>query len=409
MWNGLLHRMLTEFVRTGTLDLTYPDGTTRRYGIGRPRVGVVLRDASLPRRLVMSPDLAAGEGYMDGTLLVRDDDLSAFMELGYVNSTEENDIWWRRLADSAAAALRLVQQVNPAGRAQRNVAHHYDLSGELFDLFLDRDRQYSCGYFPKGTESLDEAQALKKRHIARKLLIRPGLRVLDIGCGWGGLAITLAQDYGARVTGITLSSEQLEVARRRVAEAGMSDRVEIRLQDYRDVTGRFDRIVSVGMFEHVGLPGYGSYFNQVHDLLTPDGIALVHTIGRSSYPRASSPWILKYIFPGGYVPSLSEVARAIERQGLWLADIEVWRLHYARTLRHWHDRFTANAQAARSLYDERFVRMWRFYLLACEASFVHGTQCVFQFQLSRRVDAVPVTRDYLYTDDDRDVAGLAAQ
>ena len=295
------------------------------------------------------------------------------------------------------------------GRSRANVAHHYDLSGELYDLFLDTDRQYSCAYFRRPDMTLEEAQAAKKHHIAGKLLIEPGMKVLDIGCGWGGMGLTLARDYGAEVTGVTLSTEQYNMANKRAEEAGLADRCKFELMDYRDVQGQFDRIVSVGMFEHVGIPHYEEYFRTVKRLLTDDGIALIHTIGRSDPPGTTSPWILKYIFPGGYCPALSEAMRPIENQDLFATDVEVWRLHYAETLRHWHDRFMANIDRARELYDERFCRMWRYYLLACEMTFRHNRQVVFQFQITKQQDAVPLTRDYLYCPDDKDDLRHAAE
>jgi cyclopropane-fatty-acyl-phospholipid synthase len=256
--------------------------------------------------------------------------------------------------------------------------------------------QYSCAYFRRPDDSLDLAQAQKKALIAAKLRLQPGMRVLDIGCGWGGMALTLAQDYGVRVLGVTLSEEQHRVATARAREAGLADRVEFRLMDYRDVTGPFDRIVSVGMFEHVGVPHYDTYFAHVHDLLAEDGVALIHTIGRAAPPSATGPWVRKYIFPGGYVPALSEMMAAVERHDLWPTDIEVLRLHYAETLRHWHERFMAEVEAITALYDARFVRMFRYYLLGSEMAFRHGRQCVFQVQLARQRDAVPLTRDYLW-------------
>ena len=280
--------------------------------------------------------------------------------------------------------------------AQRNVAHHYDLSGDLYDLFLDDDRQYSCAYFKTPQDSLEHAQTQKKAHIARKLLLKPGMSVLDIGCGWGGLALTLARDHGVNVVGVTLSREQYAVASRRAQEQGLANQVEFRLQDYRHVPEQYDRIVSVGMFEHVGAPHFRTFFRGLNKRLRRDGIALLHTIGRSGPPSVTSPWINKYIFPGGYVPALSETASAIEQERLRITDVEVLRLHYAQTLKHWHDRFMTNIDAASALYDARFCRMWRFYLVASELTFRLRDQVVFQIQLSHDQTAVPLTRDYLY-------------
>lgn len=399
MWTGIFDAFLNHLLREGDLRITFPDGRTRRYGDGSGQpVAVTLHDPALPRKIILSPDMAVGEGYMDGRLTIADDDLYGFLTLAVRNMAAQGDPWFRRPMIWARHALRYVQQFNPATRARSNVAHHYDLSGELYDLFLDRDRQYSCAYFRDPDMTLDAAQEAKKHHIAKKLLIEPGMRVLDIGCGWGGMGLTLARDHGAEVLGVTLSQEQHAEANRRAEEAGLADRCTFKLMDYRDVTGQFDRIVSVGMFEHVGVPHYEEYFRNVRDRLKQDGIALIHTIGRSDPPGTTSPWILKYIFPGGYVPALSEAIAPIERQYLFATDIEVWRLHYAQTLRTWHDRFMANIDRARDLYDERFCRMWRYYLIACELTFRYNYQVVFQFQLTKEQDAVPLTRDYLYRD-----------
>jgi cyclopropane-fatty-acyl-phospholipid synthase len=355
-----------------------------------------MQDPDLPRNLVRNPDLAVGEAYMNGGLTIDGDDLRGFLKLSIRNLTAATDLWWQRPVTGARRGLRKLGQWNPVGRAQMNVAHHYDLSAELYDLFLDADRQYSCAYFSRPGMTLDQAQKAKKAHIARKLLIEPGMRVLDIGCGWGGMALTLARDHGARVTGVTLSTEQLKIARARARAEGLEDRVEFRLMDYRHVTERFDRIVSVGMFEHVGAPHFREYFRHVHTLLGPNGVALIHTIGRIQPPGATSPWIARYIFPGGYCPALSEVMAAVEHEGLYQTDVEIWRLHYAETLRHWFDRFEARIDEARALYDDRFCRMWRYYLAASEMTFRHGRQAVFQLQLAHDQTAVPLTRDYLY-------------
>jgi len=396
MWDRVLDGMLRQFFVSGALDLTYPDGTTRRYGPGQAAdVQITLTDPALLRRLVLSTELALGEGYMDGTVRLAGDDLDGFFQL-IVGNAAQSDAWWRRWSTRLRKAKRWLDQNNPAHKARANVAHHYDLSGALYDLFLDADRQYSCAYFSDPDMTLEAAQAAKKHHIAAKLCLAPDMEVFEIGCGWGGMALTLAQDYGVRVLGVTLSEEQHKIATERAARAGLSDRVRFELRDYRAVTGEFDRIVSVGMFEHVGIPHYGEYFDVVRDRLKPDGVALIHTIGRAAPPGATSPWITKYIFPGGYCPSLSEMSAAVERSGLYPTDVEIWRLHYAETLRHWHDRFMANEDRARALYDDRFCRMWRYYLKASEHTFRHNRQCVFQMQMARKQDAVPLTRNYLY-------------
>ncbi|HPD91156.1 MAG: class I SAM-dependent methyltransferase [Rhodobacter sp.] len=396
MWNRWIDRFLSRLVKTGTLDLTAPDGTTRRYGTGAPVVAVHVHTPDALRQLATNPHLALGETYMQGTLTIAGDDLHGLLELVLRNIMLGHDSAANRARQTIRDLTRGISQRNQARRARRNVAHHYDLSAALYDLFLDEDRQYSCAYFRTPDDTLEQAQAQKKAHIARKLGLEPGMRVLDIGCGWGGMALTLARDFGVDVTGVTLSEEQLKIARQRAQAAGLNDRVRFELTDYRAVTGPFDRIVSVGMFEHVGAPNFRTYFQKVHDLLTPDGVALIHTIGRFTPPGSTNPWIAKYIFPGGYIPALSETMAAIEHTGLVSTDVEVWRLHYARTLRHWHDRFMARRDEAARLYDERFVRMWKFYLVASEQTFRHAGQCVFQVQLARRQEAVPLTRDYLY-------------
>jgi cyclopropane-fatty-acyl-phospholipid synthase len=399
MWRHLLDRLVRGVVVEGRLDLTLPDGSTHRYGTGtEPPVHVTITDPALIRRFVVAPDMALGDGYMDGGLTVAGDDIAGLLALMSRNLMGGRGDGWRYPLTGLQRRLRHLVERNRPQRARANVAHHYDLSAALYALFLDADRQYSCAYFRSPEDTLEQAQAQKKAYIARKLCLSPGLRVLDIGCGWGGLAITLAREHGARVLGVTLSQEQHAIATARVAEAGLADRVEIRLTDYRKVTGQFDRIVSVGMFEHVGVPHYREYFAKVRDLLTPDGVALIHTIGRMGQPGITSPWITRYIFPGGYVPSLSEVMPAVQASALYTTDIEVWRLHYAETLRHWRQRFESNIDAIRALYDDRFCRMWRYYLVASEMGFREGGQCVFQIQLARRQDAVPLTRDYLYAE-----------
>lgn len=397
MWERAFEGAVRAIIRRGTLHVTLPGGGrfTAGDGTGAP-VSVHLSDPSLPRRIALDPELAVGEGYTDGTLTIEGDDLRGFLDLAIGNIWSGGSSFWQRRMGGMRRGLRRMAQYNPAARARANVAHHYDLSHELYELFLDADLQYSCAYFRHPCDTLERAQAQKKAHIAAKLLIEPGMHVLDIGCGWGGMALTLARDHGASVTGITLSEEQHAIATRRAAEAGLSDRVEFRLSDYRELDGSFDRIVSVGMFEHVGVPHYDTYFEQVRDRLAPDGVALIHTIGRSGPPGTTNAWVSKYIFPGGYVPALSEFSAAIERTGLTTTDVEIWRLHYAETLRHWHERFVEREARAQALYDARFCRMWRYYLIASELTFRHGAQVVFQAQIAHRKDAVPITRDYLH-------------
>ena len=382
MWTKALDKLLRHFFLKGQLRITFPDGQIHTYGDGQngPSVAVHLLDDSLPRKIVLSPHLAVGEGYMDGLFTIEDDDLHGFLSLAMSNIAKQGQPWFRRPLEVGRNMSRRLQQFNPVSRARANVAHHYDLTGELYDLFLDEDRQYSCAYFRDPDMTLEEAQNAKKHHIARKLLIKPGMRVLDIGCGWGGMGLTLARDYA-----------------------------KFELLDYREVTGQFDRIVSVGMFEHVGVPHYNTFFADVRNLLQPDGIALIHTIGRSQPPGSTSPWIRKYIFPGGYAPALSETMAAVEYQSLVATDIEVWRLHYAETLKHWYQRFMSNIDKAHELFDDRFCRMWRYYLISSELTFRHSNQVVFQLQLTRDQAVVPLTRDYLYVPQTPDEVQSAAE
>ncbi len=403
MFQKALDAVFRTLIRRGRLHVVWPDGSSSIYGEApgaRPEARFAFRSERAVKRLLLNPELAAGELYMEGELApVGGSDLFAVLDLLTLNTislprTSFFVINARRLL---AHARRRVDQFNPARKARRNAAHHYDLSHTLYDLFLDRDRQYSCAYFPTGNETLEEAQNAKKRHIAAKLLLdRPGLSVLDIGCGWGGLALTLARDYGATVTGITLSSEQLAVARARAEEEGLADRVSFELMDYRAVPGQFDRIVSVGMFEHVGVDHYRTFFKVVANRLKRDGVALLHTIGRTGPPGATNAWIAKYIFPGGYTPAMSEIMPPIEHSGLAVTDVEVLRRHYAQTLRAWLRRFQAHRDEIAALYDERFCRMWEFYLIGAERSFEREEIEVFQVQLGFPGGAdIPLTRDYI--------------
>ena len=394
-----LDKMLMSLWRDGALQVVMPSGNTYNYGtsIGDP-VTVRLHGTATVRHLALNPELALGESYMNGQLTIDGDDLQELLALVVRNVQRgaQRRVWWQKPLLKSRSVLRWLAQNNFAERARGNVAHHYDLSESLYDLFLDDDRQYSCGYFKDPTETLDQAQTQKKEHIARKLMIEPGMSVLDIGCGWGGMALTLAKDYGARVVGITLSKEQHAYATELAKREGLTDRIDFRLCDYRSIDETFDRIVSIGMFEHVGLRHFHAYFQTIRERLSPDGVALIHTIGLTAPATGTNPWIAKYIFPGGYVPTASEVMTAVENARLWTTDIECWRLHYAYTLRHWYNRFQANEEEVAAMYDDRFVKMWRFYLAACEQTFRNGPQAVFQFQLSRNVDAVPLSRDYLY-------------
>ena len=395
---GLLDRFLRQFIVVGRLTVRWPDGSSTTYaGTPGPDAAMALADAATVRRIMLNPALAVGEAYMAGGLMPLDCSLYELLDVLVTNQMRSADVSTLGLRNMLARMTKRLAQFNPASRSRRNVAHHYDLNGRLYSLFLDRDRQYSCAYFLHGDETLEDAQAAKKRHIAAKLCLdRPDLDVLDIGCGWGGLALTLARDYGARVTGITLSIEQLTEATARAAAEGLSDRVKFELIDYRAIDRKFDRIVSVGMFEHVGMVHFDSFFEVIKRSLAPDGVALVHAIGRFSPPDATSAWIAKYIFPGGYCPSLSEVFPAIERSGLFTTDAEILRLHYAETLRHWRRRFAANRDAITTIYDERFSRMFEFYLAVSEISFRCDSLMVFQIQLANSQTAVPLTRDYIH-------------
>ncbi|MBM3568432.1 MAG: class I SAM-dependent methyltransferase [Alphaproteobacteria bacterium] len=398
----LLATILRRLVGRGTLDIAVGAGPLRRFGSGEePWVAVRVADRRTLWSLVLDPELRFGEAYTDGRLTIERGDIHALCDLALRNWPRGKPWGWTPWA-RLRSHWSCWRQRNSASQARRNVAHHYDLDGRLYELFLDSDRHYSCGYFRDPEETLEAAQRNKLELIAAKLAIdRPG-RVLDIGSGWGGLALHLARATGSEVLGITLSAEQHAAASQRALQTGLADRVRFELKDYRAVEGRFDRIVSVGMFEHVGVPQYRAFFDAAARLLSDDGVMLLHSIGRTTRPSVNNPWMERYIFPGGYVPALSEVMAAIEPSGLMVADIEVLRLHYAETLRHWRARFLANRAKAQALYDERFVRMWEFYLAGCEAAFRHAGLVVFQIQLTKRADAVPLTRDYLLRVDEHD-------
>jgi cyclopropane-fatty-acyl-phospholipid synthase len=396
----LLRFFLSQFIRRGSVTFTTSSGATFTCGDGTGQpVSVKFLTAEAERRLLLDPELAIGEIYTDGDFIVENGSIADLL----ATALDQPDMvprwsrvrWWLRYL------IRHWQQFNPPARSKRNVASHYDLDGRLYRLFLDADMQYSCAYFETPDSTLDDAQLAKKRHIAAKLLVKPGHRVLDIGSGWGGLGLYLAGMTGANVTGVTLSEEQLSVSNARASELNLTGCAEFRLQDYRETPGPFDRVVSVGMFEHVGVDYYDTYFKRCAELLADDGVMVLHSIGRSEGPGITNPWIAKYIFPGGYIPALSEVLPAIERSGLLVDDIEVLRLHYAETLKSWRERFLARREEAAKLYDERFVRMWEFYLASSEMSFRKQNVMVFQIQISKRQGVVPITRDYIAREEQR--------
>ncbi len=399
---ALVNTVLDRLVKRGNLAVVHPDGHVRHFGDGKgEEVRFRITSTGWALKLLFDPDLKFGEAYMDGGIVMEKGSIYDLLLLLMDNVKNNGGPAGFTIPSFLRGLKRRLQQFNPRGRAKRNVAHHYDLDGRLYELFLDSDRQYSCAYFERADASLHEAQLAKKRHLAAKLMIRPGMRVLDIGCGWGGLALYLAEVCQARVVGITLSEEQYDVARARARQRGLEDRVEFRLQDYRDINESFDRIVSVGMFEHVGVNHYPAFFSKVRELLTPDGIAVLHSINRADGPGVTSAWIDRYIFPGGYIPALSEVIPVIEREGLIISDVEILRLHYAETLRCWRERFVSQWEKARALYDERFCRMWEFYLAASEVMFRTGLMNNFQIQMVRDQQAVPMTRDYMFEEEER--------
>lgn len=392
-----LRYILDRLITTGDLNLI--DADDRNYGFGDhsgPPVVARIADKWTEIRLALNPMLAIGEAYMDGRLIIEQGTIYDLLEIILKNLASIRWPRWLKLIDDARSLTRPLQNYNPVRRAKRNVAHHYDLDGSLYDLFLDADRQYSCAYFETDRTPLDEAQAAKKRHLAAKLNLRDGLKILDIGSGWGGLALYLAQTAHVEVTGITLSDEQLKISRERARAMGLSLAVKFELCDYRNLEGKFDRIVSVGMFEHVGTTHYRSFFDKIGKLLGDDGVAVLHSIGRFGGPASTNPFIAKYIFPGGYIPALSEVFPPIERERLVVTDLEILRLHYASTLRHWRQRFRASWHVAADKFGERFCRMWEMYLAAAETGFRYQNLMVFQLQLTKDQKVLPFTRDYMH-------------
>jgi cyclopropane-fatty-acyl-phospholipid synthase len=395
----LLSNLLGKFIRKGTLRFYDAGGQLHVFG-GRqpgPTVTARLHDAALEKKLFTNPELYAAEAYMDGKLTFEEGSgVHDFLMLFSVNRQALYSYGSQRVMQKIWRALRRWHQANPIGAAAKNARHHYDVSSELYQLFLDKQMQYSCAYFrDPENETLEQAQQNKLIHATTKLQLKPGMTVAEIGSGWGGFAIHLARETGAHVTAINVSPEQLKVSRERAQEAGVAELIDFRELDYRNLRGKFDRVVSVGMMEHVGIGHFDEYFWTVRDLLKDDGYAFIHCIGRMSVPGTTGPFIRKYIFPGAYVPALSEVFAATERNGLWVADNEILRLHYYYTCQHWRKRFAANREAAKRIYDERFCRMWEWYLSAVELEFLHGSHMVFQLLLAKTRDAVPITRDFM--------------
>jgi len=400
---ALIDTFLSRLIRRGQLTLIHANGRQTTFGTPSDALQPVtmrFTDNGVIRHIVRDPSLGAAEMFMAGRLVLERGDILALLTLALANNPWEEDdsaLNPTLLRRALSAVVYRLDQFNKARRSKRNVAHHYDLSDRLYDLFLDTDRQYSCAYFTDPAVSLEQAQRDKKAHIAAKLALAPGMKLLDIGCGWGGMALYLHEKTGAEVLGVTLSEEQLKVARKRAADKGVADKVRFELIDYRAIEGQFDRIVSVGMFEHVGTPHYRTFFRKCRALLKPDGVMLLHTIGRCGGPGVTDDFTAKYIFPGGYIPALSEIVRVTEKLRFMITDVEVLRLHYAYTLKHWYDRTVAAKEQIVALYDERFFRMWTYYLAGSYVSFVYGEIVNFQIQFARTRRALPITRDYMWT------------
>ena len=376
------------------------DANSREYTIGKPKKDIPIKlkilDKSLHYKLLLLPDLYLGEAYTNGSVVIENGSITDFLEIAMKNIGRGETNVYAKAIKKVFGTYRYLTNFNFINRSKSNVAHHYDISEKLYDLFLDENRQYSCAYFKNDNDSLETAQKNKMNHIIKKLNLKNNQKVLDIGSGWGTLAIEIAKQSQCEVTGITLSENQLKYSQNKVKELNLENQVNFKLMDYRELNEKFDRVVSVGMFEHVGRKFYGKYFEKVSNLLADDGLALIHTIGSVMTPRDPHPWITKYIFPGGYTPSLSEVAKPIERSGLIISDMEVLRMHYSHTLRHWKERFLGKKDEVLTMFDEKFYRMWEFYLAGCEMAFKWGDQVVFQFQLTKNLTTAPNTRDYIY-------------
>lgn len=392
----LLNSLMSRIVQVGTLRIVDAEGNEHVHqGKPGPSVTIRLTDPKLYHTLFLNPELRAGEAYMDGTLLIEEGSIRDLLMIYALNRLSLRGHPLQKLVRGSVKKVKKLFQRNTLTRSRENVAHHYDLSNDLYRLFLDEDMNYSCAYFAHPDDSIEVAQQNKLRHVASKLALKPGMRVLDIGCGWGGMALYLAKHFDVEVVGVTLSTEQRALAIERAKARGLDHKVKFELIDYRNVEGPFDRIVSIGMFEHVGVGHYDEFFGKASSLLTDDGVMLLHSIGRKGGPGATAAWVRKYIFPGGYSPALSETLASVERSGLWVTDIEILRLHYAETLKAWDARFQANRAKAAALFDERFCRMWEFYLIVCEFGFRYGKQVVFQMQLTKEQATLPIVRDYI--------------
>ena len=393
-----LSNFLNRLIKDDGFELI--DANSKSYLIGKPKKENPIRfkilDKTLHWKLLINPDLYLGEGYTDGSIVIENGTLTEFLDIAIKNIGRDSANSITNALDKFRRMYRYITNFNLIGKSKQNVAHHYDLSNKFYDLFLDEKRQYSCAYFKNEDDTLEVAQNNKIDHIIKKLNLKSNHKVLDVGCGWGTLALDIAKRTQCEVVGITLSKNQLEYAQQKAREMNLENQVEFRLEDYRQLSEKFDRVVSVGMFEHVGRKFYSKYFNKVFDFLNEDGVALIHTIGSINPPRGPQPWITKYIFPGGYTPSLSEVSLPIEKSGLIISDLEVLRAHYAHTIRNWKDRFMSKKEQVLEMFDEKFFRMWEFYLVGCEMSFKWSDQVVFQFQLTRKLKATPITRDYIY-------------
>jgi cyclopropane-fatty-acyl-phospholipid synthase len=397
MWSAILITSLETFIVQGNITVKFVDGNIKQIGQrGRASVVISLLEKDLPKKLILNPELALGEAYTNGTLAIENDDLFGLLKILALNAKKQQNHLLSKLVKLRQNAFRRFFQRNKISGAKLNVAHHYDLSPELYEMFLDKDLNYSCAYFLSDKNTLVEAQKNKKHHIAKKLMLKPNINVLDIGCGWGGMSLTLAREYEANVLGITLSKEQKLVCEQRALEEGLSHKVKFELMDYREDVGKFDRIVSIGMFEHVGIPNYNRFWREVFQKLSDDGIGLIHTIGRATPPGGTNPWINKYIFPGGYIPAMSEVMGNVEQNDLYVTDVEVLRLHYAKTLKRWYENFRNNEREIKKIYDEKFCRMWKYYLIASEISFRYYQHVVFQFQISKKIESLPLSRTYIY-------------